>query len=99
MKKPLMKITKKWNIGHYKLSDEAASGFIQRSVSLNFFNKPEQYMTAYNQTIANFVKGYSLCPKKLFVITIANWTAPSMLTSQDLDLQANMMSHSASINP
>ena len=68
-------------------------------MSLNFFDRQEQYISAYHQNITKFANRYSLTEKKIMLIGIANWTAPSMLTSQDLELEANMLSTIAASNP
>ena len=73
-----------WDLNQYKLSTDAAEGFMKRNVALHMFDRPGRYYAEYHSSINAFANAYSLDINKISVVSVTNWAAPSLLSSQDL---------------
>ena len=81
-----------WELGQYRLSEEAASAFQTKFCSFVMYEKTQDVFDKYQALLKHAKTAFSVSSEKIAVWVFLNWVAPSMLSSEDLDVQSNLMS-------
>ena len=87
-----------WNLGQYKLSEEAANAFMIKYCKFVVYEKTQDVFDMYQALLKHVKTTFNVSSEKIAVWSLLNWVAPSILSSQDLDVQSSLLSMIMSAN-